>query len=58
MKSRSFYKLPLYPHTIAHILTKLEAKYGFKHVSYTFLATDSGTHIAVYSYLRTFLFKP
>ena len=33
MKSRSFYKLPLYPHTIAHILTKLEAKYGFKHVS-------------------------
>ena len=24
---------PLYPHTIAHILTKLEAKYGFKHVS-------------------------
>ena len=24
---------PLYPHTIAHILTKLETKYGFKHVS-------------------------
>lgn len=24
---------PLYPHTIAHILTKLEAQYGFKHVS-------------------------
>ena len=24
---------PLYPHTIAHILTKLEAKFGFKHVS-------------------------
>lgn len=24
---------PLYPHTIANILTKLETKYGFKHVS-------------------------
>lgn len=24
----------------------------------TFLATDSGTHIAVYFYLRTFVFKP
>ena len=33
MKSRSFYKLPLYPHTIAHILTKLKTKYGVKHVS-------------------------
>lgn len=40
---------PLYPHTIAHILTKLETKYGFKHVSCHGLRH---TYCAVYERLQ------